>query len=43
MKYRDELIKTMGWVSEQKDTIFLGQAVGYPGTSMSKTLYGGSS
>ena len=28
----------MNWLSEQEDTVFLGQAVRYPGTAMTTTL-----
>src|SRR3990167_10364043 len=40
MTYKDELTKTMTWLGRQKDTIFVGQAVAYPGTFMSDTLLG---
>ena len=36
--YFDELKRSMEWLSEQEDTIFLGQAVAVPGTAMSNTL-----
>ena len=38
MKYFDELKKSMDWLSEQPNTLFLGQAVEYPGTAMTNTL-----
>lgn len=38
MKYFDELKRAMTWLGEQPDTIFLGQAVEYPGTAMTNTL-----
>ena len=38
MKYFDELKRTMEWLSEQNNVIFLGQAVGVPGTFMFNTL-----
>jgi pyruvate/2-oxoglutarate/acetoin dehydrogenase E1 component len=38
MKYFDELKKSMDWLGEQPDTLFLGQAVEYPGTAMTNTL-----
>lgn len=38
MKYFDELKKSMGWLAEKPETIFLGQAVEYPGTAMTNTL-----
>ena len=37
-KYFDELISTMNWLSENENTIFIGQAVEYPGTAMFNTL-----
>ena len=40
MKYFDELKKSMDWLSDKTDTIFLGQAVAYPGTAMTNTLTG---
>jgi len=36
--YFDELEKSMRWLGDQPDTIFLGQAVEYKGTSMTNTL-----
>ena len=38
MKYFDELKKSMNYLAEDKDTIFIGQAVEVPGTAMSNTL-----
>jgi pyruvate/2-oxoglutarate/acetoin dehydrogenase E1 component len=38
MKYFDELKKSMDWLGSKDDTLFLGQAVEYPGTAMSNTL-----
>ena len=38
MKYFDEIKKSMDWLSEKPETIFLGQAVEYPGTAMTNTL-----
>lgn len=38
MKYFDELKKSMEWLSKKNDSIFLGQAVEYPGTGMTNTL-----
>jgi len=38
MKYFDELKKSMDWLSKKNDSIFLGQAVEYPGTGMTNTL-----
>ena len=38
MKYFDELTKSMEWIAEKEDTIFLGQAVEYPGTALTNTI-----
>ena len=38
MKYADELTKSMIYLSKDPRTIFLGQAVAYPGTAMTNTL-----
>ena len=38
MAYFDELKKSMNWLGEQKQTVFIGQAVACPGTAMSNTL-----
>jgi pyruvate/2-oxoglutarate/acetoin dehydrogenase E1 component len=38
MKYFDELKRTMEWAANQEKVIFLGQAVGVPGTFMFNTL-----
>lgn len=38
MKYFDELKKSMDWLSQKHDTIFLGQAVEYAGTAITNTL-----
>ena len=38
MKYFDELKRSMDWLSEKDDTLFLGQAVEYPGTAITNTL-----
>jgi pyruvate/2-oxoglutarate/acetoin dehydrogenase E1 component len=38
MKYFDELKKSMEWLGAQPDTIFIGQAVKYPGTAITNTL-----
>lgn len=40
MKYADELKRAMEWLSAKPDTLFLGQAVEYPGTAMTNTLAG---
>jgi len=39
-RYFDELKKSMEWLGEKPDTLFLGQAVGYDGTAMTNTLRG---
>ena len=38
MKYFDELKRSMTWLGQQENTLFLGQAVAYPGTGMTNTL-----
>jgi len=38
MKYFDELKRSMSWLGEKEDTVFLGQAVSYAGTAMTNTL-----
>ncbi|MCX6701632.1 MAG: hypothetical protein NTX96_00335 [Candidatus Zambryskibacteria bacterium] len=38
MKYFDELKKSMEWLASKSETLFLGQAVEYPGTAMTNTL-----
>lgn len=38
MKYADELKKAMDYLAEDRLTVFLGQAVAFPGTAMSNTL-----
>jgi len=38
MKYFEELKRAMTWLGQKPDTIFLGQAVTYPGTGMTNTL-----
>lgn len=38
LKYFDELKRTMEWIAQKPKTIFLGQAVGVPGTFMYQTL-----
>ena len=40
MSYAEELTRAMTWLGEQPDTIFVGQAIGYPGSAMFKTLSG---
>ena len=38
MKYFDELKKSMEWLGEKSDTLFIGQAVEVPGTAMFNTV-----
>lgn len=38
MRYFDELKRSMDWLNEQPNTLFLGQAVEYAGTGMTNTL-----
>lgn len=38
LKYKDELIRSMNWLSKKKDTIFLGQSVSYSGNAIFNTL-----
>ncbi len=38
MRYFDELKRTMEWLAEQSQTLFLGQTVAGPGTFMFQTL-----
>ena len=38
MKYFDELKRSMDWLGEKPDTLFLGQAVEYDGTAITNTL-----
>lgn len=40
MTYREELTKAMTTLGERPDTIFMGQAVAFPGTGMFGTLEG---
>ena len=37
-KYAKELTRTMEWLGKKANTLFIGQAVEYPGTAMSGTL-----
>ena len=37
-RYMDELIRSMDYLAEQSNTVFLGQAVAVAGTAMSNTL-----
>ena len=38
MKYRDEMVRAMDMLASEPRTVFIGQAVAYPGTMMSGTL-----
>jgi len=38
MKYKEEVIKAMEWLGKQKDTLFLGQTVLYPGSAIHATM-----
>ena len=38
MKYFDELKRSMEWLGQKPDTLFIGQAVAVPGTAMRNTL-----
>ena len=38
MKYKEELTKSMKWLGQKEDTIFLGQATKYSGHAISDTL-----
>ena len=38
MKYFNELKKSMDYISQKRNTIFIGQAVEVAGTAMSNTL-----
>lgn len=38
MKYREELIRSMAWLAQKEDTIFLGQACAVSGHAISGTL-----
>ena len=38
MKYKNEIIKSMEWLSDKEDTIFLGQSVLYSGNAIYNTL-----
>lgn len=40
MKYFSELSKAMSFLGKNKKTVFIGQAVTYPGTAMTNTLKG---
>ncbi len=38
MKYKDELIRSMNWLSKKKNTVFVGQSVNYSGNAIFNTL-----
>ena len=38
MKYFDELKRSMEWLAQHPNTLFIGQAVACPGTAMSNTV-----
>ena len=38
MKYKEELIKSMKWLGEKDNTLFLGQATAFSGHAISSTL-----
>jgi pyruvate/2-oxoglutarate/acetoin dehydrogenase E1 component len=38
MKYKDEIIRSMEWLADKNDTIFLGQSVLYSGNAIYNTL-----
>ena len=38
MKYKNELIRSMKFLGNKKDTIFLGQSVSYSGNAIFNTL-----
>lgn len=38
MKYKEELVKSMNWLSKKSNTIFLGQSVSYSGNAIFNTL-----
>lgn len=38
MKYFEQIKKSMEWLAEKEETIFIGQAVEYPGTAMYNTI-----
>ena len=37
LRYKNEIIRSMEWLAEKQDTIFLGQAVNYSGNAMYNT------
>ncbi|MBJ13415.1 MAG: hypothetical protein CMG62_10140 [Candidatus Marinimicrobia bacterium] len=38
MGYKDELVKSMEWLSDKKNTLFIGQSVKYSGNAIFNTL-----
>lgn len=38
IKYKDELVKSMNWLSKKNNTIFLGQSVSFSGNAIFNTL-----
>ena len=38
MKYKEEIVRAMNWLSEKEDTVFLGQACKVSGHSISSTI-----
>ena len=38
MKYKEELIRSMKWLGEKDNTLFLGQATSFSGHAISNTL-----
>ena len=37
LKYKNEIIRSMEWLGEKEDTIFIGQAIKYSGNAMYNT------
>ena len=38
MGYKDELVRSMEWLAQKNDTIFIGQSVSYSGNAIFNTL-----
>ena len=38
MRYKDELVRSMEWLAEKKNTVFIGQSVKYSGNAIYNTL-----
>ena len=38
MRYKDEIIRSMEWLSNKSNTVFLGQAIKYSGHAISSTM-----